>query len=50
MPATRLFDRTLVRLAPDDAGESVVDFLQGLVTNDVAGSLPVWAGLLTAQG
>jgi folate-binding protein YgfZ len=50
MPATRLFDRTLVRLAPDDAGESVVDFLQGLVTNDVAGSLPVWSGLLTAQG
>jgi hypothetical protein len=28
----------------------VRDFLQGLVTNDVAGALPVWAGLLTAQG
>ena len=25
-------------------------FLQGLVTQDVAGPLPVWAGLLTAQG
>ncbi len=25
-------------------------FLQGLVTQDVAGELPVWAGLLTPQG
>ena len=25
-------------------------FLQGLVTSDVAGALPVWAGLLSAQG
>ena len=25
-------------------------FLQGLVTNDVTGDLPVWAGLLTPQG
>ena len=25
-------------------------FLQGLVTNDVLGPLPVWAGLLTPQG
>ena len=25
-------------------------FVQGLVTSDVAGALPVWAGLLTAQG
>lgn len=25
-------------------------FLQGLVTNDVLGTLPVWAGLLTPQG
>lgn len=28
----------------------MADFLQGLVTNDVKGMLPVWAGLLTAQG
>jgi len=28
----------------------VHDFLQGLVTQDVTGPLPVWAGLLTAQG
>lgn len=31
-------------------GENVREFLQGLVTQDVAGELPVWAGLLTAQG
>jgi folate-binding protein YgfZ len=30
--------------------EDVAGFLQGLVSNDVAGPLPVWAGLLTAQG
>jgi folate-binding protein YgfZ len=46
MPATTLADRAVVRLS----GEDVRDFLQGLVTQDVAGPLPVWAGLLTAQG
>jgi len=46
MPATTLTDRALVRLS----GEDVRGFLQGLVTQDVAGALPVWAGLLTAQG
>lgn len=46
MPATTLTDRALVRLS----GEGVRDFLQDLVTNDVAGPLPVWAGLLTPQG
>jgi len=46
MPATTLTDRAVVRLS----GEGVRDFLQGLVTSDVAGPLPVWAGLLTAQG
>ena len=50
MPATRLFHRALVRLSPLEPGEDVADFLQGLVTNDVTGALPVWAGLLTAQG
>lgn len=50
MPATRLFDRAIVRVAPADAGEDVVTFLQGLLTNDVGGPLPVYAGLLTAQG
>lgn len=51
MTATRLFDRALIRLSPrPDSGEDVVDFLQGLVTNDVAAVLPAWAGLLSAQG
>ena len=46
MPETTLTDRAVLRLV----GEGVRDFLQGLVTSDVAGALPVWAGLLTAQG
>ena len=46
MPATTLNDRSVIRLS----GEDVRGFLQGLVTNDVAGDLPVWAGLLTPQG
>ena len=55
MPATRLFDRAVIRLAPQPSGtaepaDDVTGFLQGLVTNDVAGMLPVWAGLLSAQG
>ena len=50
MPAERLFSRALVRLAPEADGEDVAAFLQGLVTQDVTGELPVWAGLLTAQG
>ena len=44
--ATMLADRAVIRLSGDD----VRDFLQGLVTNDVTGALPVWAGLLTPQG
>lgn len=50
MTATRLFSRAIVRVSPQDAEEDVAEFLQGLVTNDVAGILPVWAGLLTPQG
>lgn len=50
MPATRLFDRTIVRVAPAEEGEDAADFLQGLLTNDVTGRLLVYAGLLTAQG
>ena len=46
MSATTLPDRAVVRLS----GEDVAGFLQGLVTNDVNGPLPVWAGLLSAQG
>jgi len=44
--ATTLTDRAVLRLA----GEDVRGFLQGLVTNDTSGPLPVWAGLLTPQG
>ena len=46
MAATTLTDRAIVRLS----GEDMRGFLQGLVTSDVAGSLPVWTGLLTPQG
>ncbi|MCL6729301.1 YgfZ/GcvT domain-containing protein [Sphingomonas hankyongi] len=46
MPATTLTDRAIVRLS----GEDVRGFLQGLITSDVSGALPVWAGLLTPQG
>lgn len=50
MSAPRLTHRTLVRLSPLDDSEDVAAFLQGLVTNDVKGPLPVWAGLLSPQG
>lgn len=46
MTATTLPDRAVLRLS----GEDVRGFLQGLVTSDVTGALPVWAGLLTPQG
>ncbi len=46
MAATTLTDRAIIRLSGDD----VRGFMQGLVTNDVTGKLPVWAGLLTPQG
>ncbi|RKF20999.1 folate-binding protein [Altericroceibacterium spongiae] len=50
MSQTRLFTRALIRVhAPDDT-EDAVTFLQGLVTNDVLHGLPVYAGLLSAQG
>lgn len=50
MPATRLFDRTIVRVSQQAEDEDAAAFLQGLLTNDVTGPLPVYAGLLTAQG
>jgi hypothetical protein len=46
MSATTLTDRVLIRVS----GEDVRGFVQGLVTSDVTGKLPVWAGLLTPQG
>ena len=45
-PATTLPDRAVIRMN----GDEVRAFLQGLVTSDVAGPLPVWTGLLSAQG
>jgi folate-binding protein YgfZ len=44
--STTLADRAVVSLS----GEDVRGFIQGLVTSDVAGELPVWTGLLTPQG
>lgn len=46
MRATTLSDRAVIRLSGEDVG----GFLQGLVTSDIAGDLPVWAGLLSPQG
>ncbi len=50
MTAKRLFSRAIIRLSSQDAGEDVAAFLQGLVTNDVTGDLPVWSALLSPQG
>jgi folate-binding protein YgfZ len=46
MAGTTLTDRALIRVS----GEDVRGFLQGLITSDLNDPLPVWAGLLTAQG
>ncbi len=50
MTATHLQNRAIIRLSPTEPGENIRDFLQGLVTNDVSGDLPVYAALLSAQG
>lgn len=50
MTEGHLSDRAVVRVAPTDDGEDAAGFLQGLLTNDVTGDLPVYAALLTAQG
>jgi len=50
MPSTLLSARSVLRLSPNEESEDVAGFLQGLVTQDVTGELPVWAGLLTPQG
>jgi folate-binding protein YgfZ len=50
MANERLFSRAVVRVAPEAPDEDAAQFLQGLVTSDVAGDLPVYAGLLTPQG
>lgn len=43
---TTLTDRAVIRVSGDD----VRSFLQGLVTSDVTGPLPVWTALLSPQG
>ncbi len=50
MTATRLASRAVLRLSPQDDAEDIAGFLQGLVTSDVTGELPVWAALLSPQG
>ncbi|WP_394731147.1 YgfZ/GcvT domain-containing protein [Altererythrobacter sp. GH1-8] len=50
MPATRLSNRSVIRLSPRETEENIAAFLQGLVTNDVSGEMPVYAALLSAQG
>lgn len=50
MTASRLFDRSVIRVSAREDSEDVADFLQGLVTNDVKSVLPIYAGLLTPQG
>jgi folate-binding protein YgfZ len=50
MTATMLTSRAVIRLSPQEEGEDLRGFLQGLVTNDVAGPLPCWAALLSPQG
>ena len=50
MTATHLTSRAVIRLTALEPGENVRAFLQGLVTNDVTGPLPVWAALLSPQG
>jgi folate-binding protein YgfZ len=48
---TTLTTRAVIRLSPQDPQESVLTFLQGLITADVVkGPLPLWAGLLSPQG
>ena len=50
MSATHLKSRSIIRMRGEDEAEDVRGFLQGLVTNDVSGDLPVYAALLSAQG
>ncbi len=50
MSSSHLASRAVVRLSSSDASEDPAAFLQGLLTNDVTGNLPVYAALLTAQG
>ena len=50
MTAHRLFARSVIRVSATEEGEDPAAFLQGLLTNDVTGTLPAYAALLTPQG
>jgi folate-binding protein YgfZ len=53
MTETRLNDRAIIRIAATDRSEDVRQFLQGLVTQDMAAvseGMSQWSALLTAQG
>lgn len=53
MTDTLLANRALIRIATSDDGEDIREFLQGLVTQDLAvvqPDAPQWSALLTAQG
>ncbi len=53
MTETRLNDRAIIRLSASDESEDVREFLQGLVTQDIAAvseGAPQWSALLAAQG
>ncbi|MEJ6594888.1 folate-binding protein [Parasphingorhabdus sp.] len=53
MTETRLNDRAIIRLSATDESEDIRQFLQGLVTQDMAALIqgrPQWSALLTAQG
>ncbi|HEX4847201.1 MAG TPA: folate-binding protein [Novosphingobium sp.] len=50
MTATHLTSRAVIRLTALEEGEDIRAFLNGLVTNDVTGALPVWSALLSPQG
>ncbi|APE28221.1 YgfZ/GcvT domain-containing protein [Aurantiacibacter gangjinensis] len=50
MVSGQLTNRAVVRVSPRDEQEDAAAFLQGLLTNDVAGETPFYAALLTAQG
>ncbi|MEO0441429.1 MAG: folate-binding protein, partial [Pseudomonadota bacterium] len=53
MTETRLIDRALIRISSGDPEEDIREFLQGLVTQDMAAvqpGKPQWSALLSAQG
>lgn len=50
MSIGHLRSRAIVRVSPTDPAEDAAGFLQGLLTNDVTGPGPTYAGLLTPQG